>query len=71
MTARLLKVVVQPVFVMDDGDQLDEVVAEPVTVSGREWRRFAASSFGPDELLAIGQQWEAERTRPESTLTCP
>lgn len=56
--ARLLKVVVQPVFVIDDGDQLDEVTGAPVSVTGREWRDFAQTSFSEEDLAQIVRQWE-------------
>lgn len=38
MTARLLKVIVQPVFVADDGDDLAEVSVQPVTFTAAEWK---------------------------------
>jgi hypothetical protein len=34
---RLVKVVVQPHFVIDDGEQLEERVGEPVQVPAAEW----------------------------------
>ena len=43
MRVRLLKVVVQPVFVADDGDTLTEQVAEPITVAAAGWQDFADS----------------------------
>jgi hypothetical protein len=42
---RLLKVIVQPVFVVDDGEQLVELRADPVEVSGREWPTFPEGRF--------------------------
>jgi hypothetical protein len=39
---RLLKVVVQPVLVLDDGETLTEQVAEPIEVSVNDWPTFAA-----------------------------
>lgn len=42
---RLLKVIVQPVFVVDDGENLTEQVAEPVAVSPEEWPTFASARF--------------------------
>lgn len=42
MTLRLLKVMVQPVLVDDDGEHLSEVVAEPIAVSAADWPDFPA-----------------------------
>jgi hypothetical protein len=42
---RLLKVVVQPVFVLDDGETLTEQPAQPVEVSAAEWPGFATGRF--------------------------
>lgn len=51
---RLLKVIVQPVFVVDDGQQLVEQAADPVVVSPAEWPTFATTAFvdGMEELQA-------------------
>lgn len=45
MTVRLLKVIVQPIFVSDDGEHLSELVAQPVTVSAAEWPTYPAEGF--------------------------
>lgn len=45
MKLRLLKVIVQPVFALDDGDALTEQPGEPVTVSPAEWPTFATDRF--------------------------
>jgi hypothetical protein len=42
---RLLKVIVQPVFVVDDGETLTEQPAQPVSVSPAEWPTFATTTF--------------------------
>lgn len=42
---RLLKVIVQPVFVVDDGEQLVEQAAQPVNVSPQDWPTFATTAF--------------------------
>ena len=39
---RLLKVIVQPVFVFDDGESLVEQIAEPLVVPAAEWPAFPA-----------------------------
>ena len=38
---RLLKVIVQPVFVVDDGE-LTEKTVQPVTVPAKEWPEYPA-----------------------------
>lgn len=46
MRVRLLKVVVQPVFVIEDGDgYLEDLATDPVTVSAKEWPTFATERF--------------------------
>lgn len=42
---RLLKVVVQPTFVVDDGETLSEVLAEPVVVLAKDWAEYATGPF--------------------------
>lgn len=51
---RLLKVIVQPVFVIDDGESLAEQPAQPVEVSASEWPTFASGRFaeGFEQLRA-------------------
>lgn len=39
---RLLKVVVQPFFAIDDGEALTEQASEPITVPASEWEGFPA-----------------------------
>lgn len=55
---RLLKVVVQPVFVVDDGDALSEHPQLPQEVAARDWAAY------PDEL-------ERRRREAEESLTKP
>jgi hypothetical protein len=52
---RLLKVIVQPIYVIDDGD-LTEQAAQPIEVSAVDWPTF------PEKL-------EAERKTQEAALT--
>lgn len=42
MTLRLVKVIVQPMLVEDDGEHLKEVVAKPVTVDAADWPDYPA-----------------------------
>ncbi len=45
MKLRLLKVICQPVFVLDDGENLVEQTAEPVVVTAAEWPTYATEAF--------------------------
>ena len=42
---RLLKVIVRPVFVIDDGEHLVEQSADPVTISAAAWPTYATTTF--------------------------
>jgi hypothetical protein len=42
---RLLKVLVQPVFVLDDGNALTELPADPIVVSAEEWPTYPSEGF--------------------------
>lgn len=52
MRLRLLKVLVQPVFVLDDGDTLTEQPADPFTVPAAGWRGFADADGQFDQAVA-------------------
>ncbi len=58
---RLLKVIVQPVFVVDDDedDELTEVAAEPVIVTPRNWPTYATTTF-QESMSALQEQLGAE-----------
>lgn len=43
-TVRLLKVIVQPVFIVDDGE-LIEVPADPVSVPAKAWPDYPTTGF--------------------------
>lgn len=49
---RLLKVIVQPIFVLDDGDALTEQTADPVVIPGNAWRSFADPGGAFDVAIA-------------------
>jgi hypothetical protein len=42
---RLLHVVVQPYFVIDDGENLEPHICEPVTVTASDWPTFPTTGF--------------------------
>lgn len=48
MSARLLKVQVVPVYVVDDGEDLAEVQGQPTEVAAKAWMDFAASLVSPE-----------------------
>jgi hypothetical protein len=55
---RLVKVVVQAHYVLDDGETLTEQVAEPIAVAAAEWPDFPA-------------RLEVDRVALEQTLVAP
>lgn len=55
---RLVKVIVQPVFVLDDGEQITEVEHGPVIIPASEWPAYSGERF-PAELEAWQQQLDA------------
>jgi len=52
---RLIKVHVQPVFVLDDGENLTEVTHATTTIPAAEWPTYSSERF-PRELEA----WQAQ-----------
>lgn len=42
---RLVKVIVQPIFVADDGENLRELPVSPKDVSASEWATYPAEAF--------------------------
>ena len=57
--ARLIKVLVQPVFVIDDGENIEEVEHPVVVIPAQEWPMYSGSRF-QREVKA----WEAELNQP-------
>jgi hypothetical protein len=54
MRLRLLKVICQPVFVVDDGENLLEQAAEPVVVPAAEWPTYPTEGFARSfEILRV------------------
>ena len=56
---RLVKVLVQPFFVDDDGETLTEHVANPVEVAAKDWPTFATDKF-PAGVAELEAQLNAE-----------
>ncbi len=65
---RLLKVIVQPVFVLDDGETLIEQAGQPVEVPASEWPTFATGAFA-EGFNALRQQIEGAGEAPPSAAS--
>lgn len=63
MKLRLLKVIVQPVFVLDDGEGLVEQIAQPVSVNPLDWPGYATGPFA-DELAKLKEQVASNESAP-------
>jgi hypothetical protein len=61
---RLLKVVVQPVVVIDDGVNLQEYAVDPITVNPTEWASYPAGRF--QEQLKELQDQLAESVKAQA-----
>lgn len=57
---RLVKVIVQPVFVLDDGDSIEEIAHPAVVIPASEWPTYSSERF-QREVAA----WQAELDRPQ------
>ncbi len=51
---RLVKVVVQPVFMLDDEESLTEIVHDPTVIPASEWPTYSSERF-PREVA----EWQA------------
>ena len=51
---RLIKVMVQPVFVLDDGEMISEVEHQPTVIPASEWPTYSIERF-PREVA----EWQA------------
>lgn len=50
---RLVKVLVQPVFVLDDGENVEELEHPPIAIPAADWPTYSSERF-PRELA----EWE-------------
>jgi hypothetical protein len=58
---RLLKVLVQPVFVLDDGETVREVTQQGATeVVGGDWEAWAATAYSADRLAGLCKELHPE-----------
>lgn len=62
MKVRLLKVVVQPVFVLDDGETLIEVEHPATVIPAAEWPTYSSERF-PREV----REWQSKLDNGEAS----
>lgn len=55
-TLRLVKAVVQPVFVLDDGESLHEVTVDPIQVTAANWAEWSKTVFSPKSLADVAKE---------------
>lgn len=55
---RLVKILVQPILVADDGEQLEEVALQPITVRAEDWPAYSAEAW-PQFVAEAEQQLNA------------
>ena len=68
---RLVKVVVQPVFILDHGTHVSEVDHPPVVIPADEWSTYSSERF-PREVKAWQERIDAEEAAAtEAGLTRP
>jgi hypothetical protein len=65
---RLLKVVVQPVFVLDDGDELTEVQHPATVIPAAEWPTYSSERF-PSEVAEWQAKLDAEAGEGTASVT--
>jgi hypothetical protein len=58
---RLIKVIVQPVFVLDDGENVTEIEHQPVAIPAAEWPAYSSERF-PREVT----EWQAKLDEEQS-----
>lgn len=56
---RLIKVLVQPHFVLDDGEVIEEIEHPVITIPASEWPTYSSDRFS-DEV----ENWEKELNSP-------
>jgi hypothetical protein len=60
---RLVKVLVQPVFVLDDGENVEEIEHGAIAIPAAEWPAYSGERF-PAEVAAWQAQLDAEAVPP-------
>lgn len=64
MKLRLVKVIVQPVFMLDDGTTLTEVEHPPTVIPANEWPTYSSERF-PQEVAEWQRKLDAEAERSD------
>jgi len=67
---RLVKVIVQPVFVLDDGTTIVEVDQPPIAIPAAEWPTYSGERF-PREVAEWQARLDAESTPLRITEPLP
>lgn len=57
---RLVKVLVQPFLVLDDGESLQELTAQTIQVNAADWDAWADKVFSPESLAKIAGEVQQE-----------
>ena len=60
---RLVKVLVQPVFVLDDGETITEMPHDPIAISAADWPTYSGERF-PREVAEWEKQLNAKPEQP-------
>ena len=55
--ARLLKVIVQPVFVAEQDGEMVEVVAQPIPMSAAQWKALDPPSWAAAGVSEVDEQF--------------
>lgn len=63
---RLVKVIVQPVFVLDDGDTIQEMPHQPIEIPAAEWPTYSGDRF-PAEVAEWQERLNAESASNEDS----
>lgn len=59
---RLVKVMVQPVLVWDDGESLQEINTQPASIPASEWSKYNLA----DHVATIAEQVDKELSQRQS-----
>lgn len=68
MKVRLLKVVVQPVFVLDDGEELTEMQHPATVIPAAEWPTYSSERF-PREVAEWQEKLDAQDSQATASVT--
>ena len=60
---RLIKVIVQPIFVLDDGENVSEIDHPAVAIPAADWPSYSSERF-PAEVKAWQERLDVETVAP-------